>query len=76
MEIRTINRVYDDNGKECCEGDTVLIQTKTMDEITQATIDKIMTSIVTLIIDDKTMGYMPIRVRTQDVKSITLYQKK
>ena len=76
MEIKTINRVYDDNGKECKEGDIVLLQTNKMDEITQATIDSIMTSMVTFILDDRILGYVPLKVRAKDVKSITLYQAK
>lgn len=76
MEIKTINRIYDDNGVECCEGDTVLIQTQTMDDIAQASIDQIMTNMAVFIIDDRALGYIPLKVRKQDVKYITLYARK
>ena len=41
----------------------------------QATIENIMTNMATFIVDDRAIGYIPIKVRTSEVKEITLYQK-
>lgn len=75
MEIKTVHRIYDDKGQECCVGDTVLLRTQNMDELMQATIENIMTNMATFIVDDRAIGYIPIKVRTSEVKEITLYQK-
>lgn len=76
MKIITVTRILDDNGKECQAGDQVLLQTKEMDDIVQATIDNIMTNMASFIIDDRSIGYVPIKVRASDIMSLTLYQKK
>ena len=76
MKIKTIHRIYDDNGKECAVGDTVLLRTADMDEIIPATIENIMTSMATFIIDDRVLGYMPIKARASDIMELTLHQKK
>ena len=76
MEIKTLHRIYDDNGKECCPGDIVLLQTKDMDDVMQATIDTIMTNMAVFILDDRAIGYVPIKARVKDIRSITLYSKK
>ena len=73
MEIKTLHRIYDDNGVECKIGDTVLIQTKNMDEVVLATVDKVMTNMATFIVDDRVIGYVPIKVRVSDVISIVRY---
>ncbi len=76
MKIKTIHRIYDDNGKECSIGDTVLLRTSDMDEVIPATIENIMTSMATFIIDDRVLGYMPIKARASDIQELTLHQKK
>lgn len=76
MKIITVTRILDDNGKECRAGDQVLLQTKEMDEMVQATIDNIMTNMASFIVDDRSIGYVPIKVRASDIVSLTLYQKK
>lgn len=73
MKIITVNRIIDDNGKECKPGDQVFLKTTEMDEIVQATIDTIMTTMAVFTIDDSLMGYKPIRVRIKDIVSISLY---
>jgi hypothetical protein len=76
MKIKTIHRIYDDNGKECSIGDTVLLQTSDMEEVIPATIENIMTNMATFIIDDRVLGYMPIKARVSDIVTLTLHQKK
>lgn len=76
MEIKTLHRIYDDRGVECCIGDIVLLQTKEMDDPMLATIENIMTNVATFLLDDRSVGYVPIKARPADVVSITLYQKR
>lgn len=76
MKIVNMNVIYDDNAMQCFEGDKVLLQTAEMDDIVPATIEKIMTNMVSFIIDDQIIGYIPKKVRVKDIISITLYQKK
>lgn len=76
MEIKTITRIYDDRGNECDIGDTVLLQTKDMDDVAPATIQNIMTHMAVFLVDDKTLGFKPVKARIQDIESITLYKKK
>lgn len=73
MQIITVSRILDDNEQECKPGDTVLLQTKDMDEMVQATIHSIMTNMATFIVDDKLMGYYPIKTRACDIISLTKY---
>lgn len=73
MKIITVSRIIDDNGNECKVGDQVLLRTREMDDIVQAKIDTIMTSMATFIIDDRALGYMPIKTRASDIISLTKY---
>ena len=75
MQIKILQVIIDDNGTECRVGDTVLLKTKSMDEPAPAIIDKIMTNVSVYIIDDRVMGYRPIRVRKNDVDTLTLHKR-
>lgn len=77
MQIKTIQRIYDDNGIEVAEGDSVLVQTNdTEGQVVQATVAAIMTSIVELHVDDRALGFIKIKARPKDIVSIELYAKK
>ena len=76
MKIKTIHRIYDDNGKECAVGATVLLRTAETEDLIPATIENIMTNMATFIIDDRVLGYMPIKARASDILELTLHQKK
>lgn len=77
MQIKTIQRIYDDNGVEVAEGDSVLVQTAdTTGQVVQATVASIMTSIVEFHIDDRALGFIKVKARPKDVISIELYAKK
>lgn len=76
MQIKTVHRIYDDNGEECKRGDVVLIRTKDMDEPCQATIDTIMTNLASFILDDPIYGVKPMKTRVTDVMSCTLNKRK
>lgn len=77
MQIKTIQRIYDDNGAEVAEGDSVLVQTNdTEGQVVQATVASIMTSIVELHVDDRALGFIKIKARPKDIVSIELYAKK
>lgn len=76
MKIKLVNRVYDDDGNECKEGDLVLIQGNDLPEIVVATINKIESRNATFVIDDSVYGYMPKKYRVEDVISIKKYGAK
>lgn len=71
MQIKTIQIILDDNGREVRSGDTVLVQTKQMEDPVQATVGEIMTTMVTFLIDDRSLGYGRLKVRAQDVQELT-----
>ena len=75
MKIETVHRIYDDSGKECKVGDMVLLQTKDMDDMVQAQIEDIKTTMATFLVDDRAIGWMPIKVRCEDVVYISKYNK-
>lgn len=77
MKIRTIQRLYDDFGQECAIGDTVLLQTKETDEqLVQATLTAVMTSIAEFVVDDRALGYVKIKARPQDIMHVFLHTRK
>lgn len=77
MTIKTLQRIYDDFGNEVAEGDTVLVQTtQTNDQVVQATVHSIMTSVAEFHVDDRALGFIRILTRPKDVVSIELYAKK
>jgi len=77
MQIKTIQRIYDDNGVEVAEGDSVLVQTNdTEGQVVQATVASIMTSVVEFHVDDRALGFIKIKARPKDIVSIELYAKK
>ena len=76
MKIKTVQRIYDDNDEECRIGDMVLLKTKDMDDLVQATIENIMTNVAVFIIDDKALGYVPMKLRVNDIVSLTLHRRR
>lgn len=75
MKIQTVQRIVDDNGDYCYAGDLVFIKTTDMEDIVQAKIDNIMTTMVIFTIDDRIAGYIPKRARATDIETITLCRR-
>lgn len=75
MEIKLINRIIDDNGKECKEGTAILLQTKNMNDMSVAIIQQISTLYFTVIFDDKTIGYDMKKIRKEDVTRCQFYKE-
>lgn len=76
MQIKVVNRIYDDDGIECKEGDNVLIRTHDMDNITLARIQTIMTNSAIFFFDDKVIGIRPITLRTEHIAELRKYTGK
>lgn len=74
MYIKMVTRLYDDEEKECKIGDSVIIQTKTMNDIAVGVIKNIQTNLITLEFDDPLIGYQPINVRKSDIIKCILYK--
>lgn len=75
MKIQIVNRIIDDNGVECKEGEDVLIKTNTMESLTLARIHKIMPNLATFFFDDRKMGFRPISYRPEDIIELRKYTK-
>lgn len=71
MKLRLTTRLYDDSGKECKEGDEIMIQAKDMDLPGQAIIQEIKTSYFTIMFNDRIIGYQQRTLRPQDVMVCT-----
>ena len=74
MYIKMVTRLYDDEENECKIGDSVIIQTKTMNDIAVGVIKNIQTNLITLEFDDPLIGYQPINVRKSDIIKCILYK--
>ena len=74
MYIKIVTRLYDDEENECKIGDSVIIQTKTMNDIAVGVIKNIQTNLITLEFDDPLIGYQPINIRKSDVIKCILYK--
>lgn len=74
MELKMVIRAYDDMGKECSEGDKVLIQTRSMKNSMQepaaATIIRIDVHILTVRFDDPLIARGEIMLKPSDIESI------
>lgn len=74
MEIKFVIRLYDDNGDECKIGDSVIIQTKDMNDVAVGVIKNIQTNLLTLEFDDPLIGYEPKNIRKTDILQCILYK--
>lgn len=72
MKVELVTRAYDDDGKECKEGDVVLIQTKEIEEPARGRIQKIHTRAIVFVFDDPIIGYTPQKIRLEDIVSAEL----
>lgn len=74
MKIQMIPVIYDDNNEECRIGDTILVSTKKIPDLTPAKIKHISTTFVTLIFDDPLIGFQPINLRTNEILECKMYR--
>lgn len=74
MHANIVIRAYDDNKKECKEGDMLLIQTKDIPEPTLCKIKTIHTKILICTFDDPIIGYGPKKIRYEDIISATYHK--
>lgn len=74
MKIKMIPIIYDDNNEECRIGDTILVRTKRIPDLSPAKIQNISTTFITLIFDDPYIGYQPINIRTNEILECKAYR--
>lgn len=73
MRIQMTPIVIDDDGKECRIGNTILIRTKKIKELSPGKITNIATTFITLVFDDPYIGYQPVTVRIHEIIECKLY---
>ena len=76
MYIKIVTRLYDDKNIECKEGDTVLIETKKSEEPIVATIKELQTHLLIAESDNPLLGTTLLRLRPEEIKSITRMNEK
>ena len=76
MYIKIVTRLYDDKNVECKEGDTVLIETKKSEEPIVATIKELQTHLLLAESDNPLLGTTLLRLRPEEIKSITRMNEK
>lgn len=74
MYIKMVTRLYDDEDKECKTGDSIIIQTRTMNDIAVGVIKNIKTNMIIVEFDDPLIGYQPVTIRTIDIIKCILYK--
>lgn len=68
MQTIMVRRIIDDNGAECKVGDKIMIRTTAMEETMPAVIDTIMMQTITVIVENRFAGYVPLQIPVKDVK--------
>ena len=76
MYIKIVTRLYDDKNVECKEDDTVLIETKKSEEPIVATIKELQTHLLIAESDNPLLGTTLLRLRPEEIKSITRMNEK
>lgn len=65
--------IMDDDNNECRIGDTILVRTKKIPDLTPAKISNISTTFVTLLFDDPFIGYQPLNLRISEILECKIY---
>ena len=74
MKITMMPVVYDDENNECRIGDTILVRTTRIPELSPAKIKHIATTFLTLEFDDPLIGFAPINIRTNEILECKSYK--
>lgn len=73
MKITMMPVVYDDENNECRIGDTILVRTTRITDLSPAKIKHIATTFLTLEFDDPLIGFAPINIRTNEILECKSY---
>lgn len=73
MKITMMPVVYDDENNECRIGDTILVRTTRITDLSPAKIKHIATTFLTLEFDDPLIGFAPINIRINEILECKSY---
>lgn len=73
MKITMMPIVYDDENNECRIGDTILVRTTRITDLSPAKIKHIATTFLTLEFDDPLIGFAPINIRINEILECKSY---
>lgn len=73
MKITMMPVVYDDENNECRVGDTILVRTTRITDLSPAKIKHIATTFLTLEFDDPLIGFAPINIRINEILECKSY---